>query len=98
MQMDDQYSAVLGQVDAELAADAMSVAVGVYAAVTLADRMRGAVGGPVAVELTGGSRTVTGVVRDVTADAILLADGPTASVIRLCQVSVVRGLLPGHRE
>ena len=96
--MDDQYSAVLGQVDAELAADAMSVAVGVYATVSLADRLRAAMDAPVAIELVGAGRTITGRVRDVTPDAVSLADGETARVVRLAQVGVVHGLLPGHRE
>lgn len=94
--MDDNYSAVLAELDAELAADAMAVAAGVYATVSLADRLRASVGGPVRVAVRGLDQGVSGTVVDVVDDAVLLAAHAADWVVWLAGIEEVGGLAAGH--
>lgn len=94
--MDDSYSAVLAELDAELAADAMAVAAGVYATVGLADRFRAGIGGTARVAVRGLDQGVSGTVVDVVDDAVLLAATAADWVIWFAAIDEVRGLAAGH--
>ena len=94
--MDDNYSAVLAELDAELAADAMAVAAGVYATVTLGERFRACLGGTVRITVRGLDQILTATVVDVVDDAVLVAAPAARWVIWFTAIEEVRGLGPAH--
>lgn len=100
---DDRYSAVLAESDADLAANAMSIAVGVYSRVPLQHRLLAAAGLAVSVRTTPPppqGQAIVGVVADVCAEAVQI-DGPPGSpswFVPLRSIDLVSGLPRGHRE
>lgn len=94
--LQESFSAVLAEAEAQQAADAASVAAAVYAGVGLADRLRSALDITVVLQVAGA--TVVGAPAHVNAEAVELHGADNRRwVVRLAAIESVRGLPAGHR-
>lgn len=92
--LQERFSSVLAEAEAEQMADARAVAEAVYAEVSLADRLRAGLGLTVVLRIRGGpAQPLVGTLTDINREAVTV-DGPGARrwVIRSGALELVRGL------